>query len=95
MSNIALPKPNILIRKHAHQMESERRQLKAAWGEKYHTRVATWRSLIVKEMKARKIGAYEAGQNFIGILKGRKKLKPVLRAVMQSAALDVMDAKLA
>lgn len=87
--------PNILIRKHAHQMEAERRQLKTAWGERYHTRVGTWRSLIVKDMKQRKCGAYDAAMNFISILKGRKKLKPMLRAVIQSAALDVMEMKLA
>lgn len=93
MSNLVLPTPNILVRHVAQRMESERRQLKAAWGEKYATRVGTWKSLISQQMKKRGCGAYEAAEIFIGILKGRKKLTPVMRATITSASLDVMDEK--
>lgn len=94
MGKIIVPSastPTIVIRRLAHEMESTRRRLRDAWGDKYDSRVSTYRSLIRKEMAQRGCGAVDAARNFMGILKARKKLTSVTKAVVTAAALDVID----
>jgi len=90
-ASVATKIPKIQIRKVAHEMESMRRACKSKWADKYEGRVAMFRSLIRKEMKARSTGAIEAALNFIGLLKARGKMTPILKAVIFSAALDVAE----
>jgi hypothetical protein len=84
--------PDILIRKVAHGMEAKRDTLKEKWGDKYRARVAPYRSLILKEMKARKIGAVEAAAGFLSIMKGKRKLSKIMEATIVAAGLEAAEA---
>lgn len=85
---------DVVIRKIALEMEGYRRSAKQQWGDKYETRVGSYRSLIVKEMRQRGCSAAEAGFTFIGLLKPRGKLTEPVKAAIMAAALDVVEMKL-
>lgn len=83
--------PHIFIKRTANAMRESRSTLRSKWGDKYRSRVGVYTSLIRKEMVQRKCGAVDAARNFMGILKARKKLSPVLKMTIEAAALDVIE----